>query len=318
MEAFHQAFAAQQLVFVQQDASRRFGVAGRQIGLSTLRRIFTAYPAVVRRAFSLECRGSLPAHEDPLLQLLAAKAPEGSWYASCVLQRHRQALAEFLSQALPAGAPGFLLRSTKSKANAVKVRPPKHSNAAWVFFGRNMGGRALRGRPEHTDAIQHSGTWHVQLKGEKVWTVRPTAELQRQAPSLKGGKPVKIHCREGDVFCINTRLWWHKTHIPAGCKLSISVARDMYLDGTRPGACDMTNIEGHYAVRPIQKGAIIFTEDNAPQLQLPRSSSSNCGVREGQDGRLVVAAKRAIRKGEWFSISESEEEDEPRGRKRKR
>lgn len=87
MEAFHQAFAAQQLVFVQQDASRRFGVAGRQIGLSTLRRIFTAYPAVVRRAFSLECRGSLPAHEDPLLQLLAAKAPEGSWYASCVLQR---------------------------------------------------------------------------------------------------------------------------------------------------------------------------------------------------------------------------------------
>ena len=21
---------------------------------------------------------------------------------------------------------------------------------------------------------------------------------------------------------INTRLWWHKTHIPAGCKLSIS------------------------------------------------------------------------------------------------
>lgn len=229
------------------------------------------------------------------------------------------ALAEFLSQALPAGAPGFLLRSTKSKAvNAVKVRPPKHSNAAWVFFGRNMGGRALRGRPEHTDAIQHSGTWHVQLKGEKVWTVRPTAELQRQAPSLKGGKPVKIHCREGDVLCINTRLWWHKTHIPAGCKLSISVARDMYLDGTRPGACDMTNAEGHYAVRPIQKGAIIFTEDNAPQLQLPRSSSSNCGVREGQDGRLVVAAKRAIRKGEWFSISESEEEDEPRGRKRKR
>eukprot|EP00435_Cladocopium_sp_Y103_P073646 s151_g44.t1 len=65
--------------------------------------------------------------------------------------------------------PGRCLKrfpSTKSKA--VKVRPPKHSNAAWVFFGRNTGGRALRGRPEHTDAIQHSGTWHVQLKGEKA------------------------------------------------------------------------------------------------------------------------------------------------------
>eukprot|EP00435_Cladocopium_sp_Y103_P073871 s151_g45.t1 len=69
-----------------------------------------AYPAVVRRAFSLECRGSLPVHDDPLAQLLGvAKAPQGSWYASCVLQRHRQALADFLSQALPAGAPGFLL-----------------------------------------------------------------------------------------------------------------------------------------------------------------------------------------------------------------
>eukprot|EP00434_Breviolum_minutum_P012442 symbB.v1.2.010961.t1/scaffold727.1/size198231/6 len=69
-------------------------------------------------------------------------------------------------------------------------------------------------------------------------------DLQRQAPSLKGLKSVKILCKEGDVLCINTRLWWHKTHIPSGCNLSISVARDMYLDGTRPGACDMTNIEG--------------------------------------------------------------------------
>jgi len=233
-----------------------------------------------------------------------------------VLQRHKQALADFLSQALPAGAPAFLLRPSVKKS-AVKVRPPKHSNAAWVFFGRNLGRRALRGRPEHTDAIQHSGTWHVQLKGEKVWTVRPTMDLQRQAPSLKGLKSVKILCKEGDVLCINTRLWWHKTHIPSGCNLSISVARDMYLDGTRPGACDMTNIEGHYAVRPIRKGAIVFTEDTAPQLQLPRSSDSNCGVREGPDGQLVVAAKRSIRKGEWFSISESEEEEEP-VRKRKR
>ncbi|CAK9084400.1 Hypothetical protein SCF082_LOCUS40039 [Durusdinium trenchii] len=288
-----------------------------EFDLSFVDKLSSAHPAVLRRAFSLESRGTLPPHEDPLEQLLGApRAPGGSWYASCVLQRSRRALSEFLSQALPKGVPHFLQRSPKSLAS--RCRPPTHSAAAWVFFGRNARGRVLRGRPEHTDAIQHSGTWHVQLKGQKVWTVRPTTELQRQARALKGAGPVKIRCKEGDVLCINTKLWWHQTHIPSKCQLSMSVARDMYLDGTRPGACDMTNVEGHYAVQAIRKGAVIFTEDDAPDLQLPRSSEANCELRESQDGRLVVAAKRAIRKGEWFSVSESEEEAETEERAHKR
>ncbi|CAK9090123.1 unnamed protein product [Durusdinium trenchii] len=313
-KAFQDAFARHQILHVQ---SKKRSGDGRRIGLATLRRLYGAHPAVLRRAFSLESRGTLPPHEDPLEQLLGApRAPGGSWYASCVLQRSRRALSEFLSQALPKGVPHFLQRSPKSLAS--RCRPPTHSAAAWVFFGRNARGRVLRGRPEHTDAIQHSGTWHVQLKGQKVWTVRPTTELQRQARALKGAGPVKIRCKEGDVLCINTKLWWHQTHIPSKCQLSMSVARDMYLDGTRPGACDMTNVEGHYAVQAIRKGAVIFTEDDAPDLQLPRSSEANCELRESQDGRLVVAAKRAIRKGEWFSVSESEEEAETEERAHKR
>ncbi|CAE8656133.1 unnamed protein product, partial [Polarella glacialis] len=168
--------------------------------------------------------------------------------------------------------------------------------------------RPLHGRPEHTDAIAHHGTWHVQLKGEKVWTVRPTAELVRKVPSLRGAGHVKVHCKEGDVLCINTRLWWHCTYIPGGCELSMSVARDMYLDGTKPGSCDMTNVQGHYALRPISRGAVIFTEDNAPELELPRSSSANCELREGSDGKLALVAKRPLKAGEWFAISESEDE----------
>eukprot|EP00439_Symbiodinium_sp_Y106_P038971 s6344_g4.t1 len=276
------------------------------------------------RAFNLESSGSLLASEAPnaLDRLLGSKrTPPGSWYASFVLQRSRKALSEFFAQTIPAGAPKFLVeRPPRNGSAAIKL--PKHSNAAWVFFGRNPGSRILRGRPEHTDAIQHSGTWHVQLKGEKVWTLKPTDELRRKVPSLKTAGRVRVRCMEGDVLCINTRLWWHSTHIPARCKLSLSVARDMYLDGTRPGACDMTNVDGHYALKPIQKGAVIFTEDTAPQLELPRSSASNCELRESQRGSLVVVAKRVIKKGEWFSLSDSDAEaaraEEPRGAKRKR
>ncbi|CAE7934548.1 unnamed protein product [Symbiodinium necroappetens] len=285
-------------------------------------------PAMAELAYSYSCCACHPGVQQPatptapaLDRLLGStRTPPGSWYASFVLQRSRKALSEFLAQTIPAGAPKFLVeRSPRNGSAAIKL--PKHSNAAWVFFGRNPGSRILRGRPEHTDAIQHSGTWHVQLKGEKVWTLKPTDELRRKVPSLKKAGRVRVRCMEGDVLCINTRLWWHSTHIPARCKLSLSVARDMYLDGTRPGACDMTNVDGHYALKPIQKGAVIFTEDTAPQLQLPRSSTSNCELRESQRGSLVVVAKRPIKKGEWFSLSDSDVEstqaEEPRGTKRR-
>jgi len=325
-EAFSSAFAERQVVFVRSAArqARKPGARRRRIGLALLRQLYSAYPAVLRRAFNLESSGSLLASEAPnaLDRLLGSKrTPPGSWYASFVLQRSRKALSEFFAQTIPAGAPKFLVeRPPRNGSAAIKL--PKHSNAAWVFFGRNPGSRILRGRPEHTDAIQHSGTWHVQLKGEKVWTLKPTDELRRKVPSLKTAGRVRVRCMEGDVLCINTRLWWHSTHIPARCKLSLSVARDMYLDGTRPGACDMTNVDGHYALKPIQKGAVIFTEDTAPQLELPRSSASNCELRESQRGSLVVVAKRVIKKGEWFSLSDSDAEaaraEEPRGAKRKR
>jgi len=58
----------------------------------------------------------------------------------------------------------------------------ENAKCAWVFIGQNVpdeegGGREgrgmLRGRPEHTDMIAHSGTWHMQLAGHKEWMLRP-------------------------------------------------------------------------------------------------------------------------------------------------
>lgn len=184
----------------------------------------------------------------------------------------------------------------------------RHSNAVWVFFGTNPLKRPLHGRPEHTDALEHDGTWHLQLRGAKVWTLRPTAELIKRAPSLRGVGRVRVRCDAGDVLCLNTRLWWHSTHIPGGCDLSLSVARDMYFHGSdSTGRCDMTNIDGHYATRAIARNEVVFAAADAPDLALPRSRSANCAVRD-LDGALVVVAKRKIASGEWFSVSDSEEE----------
>jgi len=229
-----------------------------------------------------------------------AKAPVGPWYASFVVQKNREAFNTFVD-ALPLAVPPFL-------SGHGATRAARHSKAVWVFFGQNPRARPLPGRNEHTDAIAHSGTWHLQLRGSKVWTLRPTAELARRTKSLRGAGRVRVRCRTGDVLCVNTRLWWHSTHIPGRCPLSLSVARDMYLDGRQPAPCDMTNVEGHYATRNIPRGTVVFTEDDAPDLQLPRSHDSNCTLSEDPDGRTVVVAKKRINAGDWFSLSDSEDE----------
>lgn len=272
----------------------------RPVTLNTLRRFYRRFPAVVCRTFTVESGGSVSSRHNAPEVLGKACAPAGPWYASFIVQRHRAAFSAFL-QDLPMAAPPFLPAS-------------KNSNAAWVFFGQNPLARPLRGRPEHTDAIAHSGTWHLQLQGSKVWTLRPTAELQAAARKLSR---LRVRCTAGDVLCLNTRLWRHSTHIPGRCSFSLSVARDMYLDVIRPAACNMTNIKGHYATQDISRGAIIFTEDDAPYLQLPRSKAANCELAEDPDGRMVVVAKRKIVSGDWFSLSESEDED-AQGKARKR
>ena len=48
-----------------------------------------------------------------------------------------------------------------------------HAPRAWCFAGRNYGSANVAGRAEHTDDVPQDGTWHLQLRGTKVWKVRP-------------------------------------------------------------------------------------------------------------------------------------------------
>ena len=121
----------------------------------------------------------------------------------------------------------------------------------WIFVGRNMHrgcgeGEWLSGRKEHTDSIQHDGTFHHQLLGNKLWKLRPTLELRERCDrdhDLALFDSYDILVEEGDVFVINTKLWWHQTGLPPSSadmskdrSWSVSYARDLYLDGNETGA----------------------------------------------------------------------------------
>lgn len=210
----------------------------------------------------------------------------------------------------------------------------KHSACLWFFVARCD--TDMPGRAEHTDTIEHDGTWHYQLRGKKRWYIRPTEELlARTADELEGastaagvaeGKRLVVDCGPGDVLLINTQLWWHQTEIPrtthAPGQLSISYARDVFLS-ERPAASqeaeeeaeeeadcttDMGNRDQFRVEGSIEEGDVIFPEDDLPEVSLPASKTPNCQyiVWEPTGGKVVVAL-RDIEEGECLTVPESAE-----------
>ena len=200
----------------------------------------------------------------------------------------------------------------------------QYETAIWFFFGRNpIGNVNMNGRPEHTDAISHSGTWHYQLSGCKRWLVRPTTELVNQLYYLDDDttKSFCVNCQENDILMINTRLFFHQTIIPPQRTPSVSYARDFRRTDNgenqskaKPAndeSCTMTNVDGLYATTNVAKGTIIFTEVDMPDCELHRSSTDpNCEVVELEDGTSAVIARRPISSGEFFCVPESSNDEE--------
>jgi U3 small nucleolar RNA-associated protein 6 len=193
-----------------------------------------------------------------------------------------------------------------------------YEKALWIFFGRNpLGHAALTGRPEHTDSVSHDGTWHYQLSGSKEWYIRPSSQLlelwrkEGKESSFSLGNDTEFHivCDEGDVIMINTRLWFHRTELPASIVPSVSFARDFRWHGPSHHDGGMTNVDGLYATEDIEAGTIVFTEKDMPDCELHRSSTNpNCEVVELEDGTGAIAALRNIQAGEFFCIAESDDD----------
>ena len=107
-------------------------------------------------------------------------AAGGRWYASCVVQHCPRAIERFLACLPCGGSPPFTLEEPRKASGGkrkktvdtttAKVREEfENAQCAWVFIGQNVPGagagavEVMQGRPEHTDAIAHSGTWHMQV-----------------------------------------------------------------------------------------------------------------------------------------------------------
>jgi len=225
----------------------------------------------------------------------------------------------------------------------------RHMDRAWVFAGRNGktrgggggGGGSLAGRAEHTDDVAVAGTWHVQLRGTKLWSVRPCLGA-RGAPwgtdEALLPPPRTILCEPGDVLVINTRTWWHATEIPLQEKVPggrgggggggdddaglSSIARDFVWrgddaneDGKEYDDGLATNIDGVYATVALAEGDVALLESDLPDCALPRSEDPNCQVQEEintGDGvvQAGLVAIRPIAVGECFTVAPSSDDEE--------
>jgi hypothetical protein len=152
----------------------------------------------------------------------------------------------------------------------------------------------LAGRPEHVDDVDHDGTWHLQLSGTKTWYIKPNKdseawtngppELRADAAgvvkpgnSTQGGLRCRVHTKAGDLLCVNTRAWWHRTEIESGPDLSISYARDLYLGS------EMVATMPLLSPGDFEAGEVVLEEDAIPD-HLEWSEDPNCTMAEVDNG----------------------------------
>jgi hypothetical protein len=336
--------------------------------VDTLRDLHTRAPEMVARTFSLEnsaaaaksaeaesssagagkkskrktTEGDEDGPDGPRKRILGAVAgtglPGGSWYVSFIAQRGRGGpdgeAWEWLRERLPVEALVDLATSSSQEDGDPSVTQRdghRTTSPIWCFLGHAES--PLDGRVEHLDSVSHDGTWHYQARGTKDWFIRPSASTEwgdGGQPQLPEGKErLHIVVEEGDVFAINTRLWWHATRLDgAGSAYSLSYARDFFdpsFSLRAPGAegdkaedsgaqsdssaSDYTNIDGVYATRDVTEGEVVLTEHDMPDCALPRSADPNCEIVEVDDGVMALMANRSISTGDWLTVAESSSDE---------
>ena len=235
------------------------------------------------------------------------------------------------------GHHGVSVPSTNSSKKKPKKQKLSHEKADIKISS------TLSGRAEHVDEVTHSGTYHIQISGTKTWKIRPHPDsvlgqefgldsdkgnLLRTIPGAEQSKKcwrIKINVEEGDVFVLNTKIWYHCTELnfspTSSSEWSISVAQDFYL----PIPCP----------RDVKKGDIVYggieedDESNENHIyaevpdELPRSDNPNCvlveinGNYDDEDddqqsatSQIALVALRDIKEGELLTIAFDAQDDQ--------
>jgi len=215
------------------------------------------------------------------------------------------------------------------------------------------------------DEVTHSGTYHIQVAGTKTWIIRPHPDsflseeflldddgdseyeggLLSKLPGAEREEGIgrthknncwrlRINVEEGDVFVLNTKIWYHCTELNytpgSSSEWSISLAQDFYL----PVPCP----------KDVKKGDIVYgydgeiekekeddddsetgTSDQEIPDELPRSDVPNCVLveldarghesdSENEDdearSKIALVALRDIAEGDSLTIAFDSEEDQ--------
>jgi hypothetical protein len=184
------------------------------------------------------------------------------------------------------------------------------------------------GRAEHVDEVTHSGTYHIQIAGTKTWWIRPHPDcsflneelLSLVSSSLSSSSSsdsnnhndncferMKINVEEGDVFVLNTKIWYHNTELEnstptnklspnnnnndnnessnsssSGGEWSISIAQDFYL----PVPCPKNVSKGDVVYGFVDNNDDDDDDDENDEIpdELPRSDNPNCVLVEIEMG----------------------------------
>jgi len=309
-----------------------------KVPLPLIRELLQKNPTIIEDSWCVENEGSSGREEltpENLFKNISGKESskrthlmsEGSFYCSTILQNDDAVVERFLEK-VPCKSPAFF---SAWENNLVYSKP------IWLFIGQNVCRHErdeflLEGRREHTDSVSHSGTWHYQLSGRKIWNIRPLKDSKEwnglDVSTQEGEGRLAVTCLPGDLFLINTRLWWHHTQIPdtsaASNKLSCSYARDFFckdaslllkkivskqVEISQDKEETFKNVDALYASRAVNKGEIVLTESELPDCSLPRSLKANCEVVELENGEGALVALRSIQAGDFLAVLPSSDEE---------
>eukprot|EP00095_Tigriopus_kingsejongensis_P004003 maker-scaffold1031_size68893-snap-gene-0.28 protein:Tk04003 transcript:maker-scaffold1031_size68893-snap-gene-0.28-mRNA-1 annotation:"hypothetical protein CAPTEDRAFT_142276" len=82
----------------------------------------------------------------------------------------------------------------------------------WFFMGTPG-----YGAPFHIDNVVHP-SWQAQIRGRKLWQVRPPPECAWKCPS----ETLEATLEPGDVIVVNTNWWYHSTSVLDGLSITIT------------------------------------------------------------------------------------------------